>query len=123
MKYIQRLINILYIIVRAIFLGLMHLGVMIMLGVQKIISFSIIFPIALIFQVLEYVLWFGIYYIATGKNYYDDYNPILSVCCEFLQTKKIVFKKNEKIYPCEGWYDTIYDKLLDFKIIKKIYSI
>lgn len=82
----------------------------------------LLFPPVLFLQLIEILFVPTIYYIITGKKYYDTYECITNVYCDFIATRQIVFRKdkyaeaNKKYYEDDpDFYERLY-KLNDKKI-------
>lgn len=69
------------------------MGIAIILFLLECAIFYALLPIILVFQLVEVLIMPIIYYIITGKRYYDNYYSLLTVYVTILTEKRIQFSK------------------------------
>lgn len=65
-----------------------------LLALLQILLFFVLFPVVLALQLVEVIIIPISYYTITGKNYYQDYNPIIFIYYDTAETGKLRFDKD-----------------------------
>lgn len=65
-----------------------------LLALLQILLFFVLFPVVLALQLVEVIIIPISYYTITGKNYYQDYIPIIFVYYDAVETGKLRFDKD-----------------------------
>ena len=65
-----------------------------LLALLQILLFFMLFPVILALQLVEVIIMPISYYTITGKNYYQDYIPIIFVYYDTVETGKLRFDKD-----------------------------
>lgn len=89
LRFSKFLLTILTLIVR------LSLSVIVgLLALLQILLFFVLFPVVLALQLVEVIIMPIFYYTITGNNYYQDYNPIIFVYYDSVETGKLRFDKD-----------------------------
>ena len=122
MIYLNRIFNLIWWLLRHIFKIVLYIGISVVCIIQ-ICAIMLLFPPVLFLQLIEILFVPAIYYIIKGKKYYDTYECITNVYCDFIAIRQIVFRKdkyveaNKKYYEYDpDFYERLYNKLNDKKI-------
>lgn len=73
-----------------------------LLALLQILLFFVLLPVILALQLVEVIIMPISYYTITGKNYYQNYNPIIFVYYDTAETGKLRFAK-DSIYKEKGF--------------------
>lgn len=122
MIYLNRIFKLIWWLLRHIFNIVLYIVISVMC-VAQICAIILLFPPVLFLQLIEILFVPTIYYVITGKKYYDTYEYITNVYCDFIAIKQIVFRKdkyneaNKKYYRDDpDFYERLYSKLNNKKI-------
>lgn len=89
LRFSKFLLTILTLIVRLLLTIVVGL-----LAVSQVLLFMVLFPVVLALQLVEVIIMPISYYTITGNNYYQDYNPIIFVYYDSVETGKLKFNKD-----------------------------
>lgn len=95
MEYIERLIEILAIPPKFLFKIFAILLWLLVLCVHSLFFILSEIPI-FVFQVLEWIFVYPIYYIVTGKKYYEKYNSISNMATDLLSLDRPYYIKSKE---------------------------
>ena len=122
MIYLNRFFNLIWWLLRHIFKIVLYIGISVMCVAQICVIMLLFLPV-LFLQLIEILFVPTIYYIITGKKYYDTYEYITNVYCDFIAIRQIVFRKdkyveaNNKYYKDDpDFYERLYNNLNNKKI-------
>lgn len=117
MIYLERLANVLVFVFKLLAKMFFYAMAILMISIQITVCIALT-PIILFLQVAEFIIVPFVYYMISGKNYYDKYLPISYVYSDLISCEGINFHK-EKTYKFSedvDYYTNLFNRIKKFSI-------
>lgn len=117
MVYLTRLWNLIQLIGKAIFKFFGYVALSVLTTVYAVSSMAILLPIAVILQLLWFIIVHPIYYIVSGDKYGKTYNGPTEMWADFMFENRVTLKIDNAPHDYhKGFLEKFKDYLSDIKV-------